>query len=98
IGGRFPPADPAWKDADSRALLATVVSELATAGWSVVNVDATVLLEAPRLAPHSAVMRATIAAARGVAVERVSVKAKTNEGLDAIGEGRAVAAQAVALI
>ena len=98
IGGRFPPSDPAWKDADSRALLATVAEELRAAGWSVINVDATVLLEAPRLAPHAAAMRAAIASALGIPENAVSVKAKTNEGLDAVGEGRAVAAQAVALI
>ncbi len=98
IGGRFPPSDPAWKEADSRTLLATVASELRAAGWSAVNVDATVLLQAPRLAPHIAAMRRTIAATLGVTFDAVSVKAKTNEGLDAVGEGRAVVAQAVALI
>src|SRR5579875_2071940 len=92
IGGRFPPSDPAWKDADSRLLLATVAAELRDAGWTVVNVDTTVVLEAPRLAPHIAAMRAAIAAAIGVDHDRVSVKAKTNEGLDAVGEGRAVVA------
>ena len=98
IGGHFPPSDPAWRDADSRDLAARVVAELRAAGWTIVNLDVTVLLEAPRLAPHIASMRAAVAQAFGIAPERVSIKAKTNEGLDAVGEGRAVAAQSVVLI
>lgn len=98
IGARFPPSDPAWKDADSRALAATVAAELRSGGWALLNVDATVVLESPRLAPHITAMRQAVAAALGIAVERVSIKAKTNEGLDAVGEGRAVAVHAIALI
>jgi 2-C-methyl-D-erythritol 2,4-cyclodiphosphate synthase len=98
IGGHFPPGDPRWQDADSRELLRSVVEELALAGWSVANVDANVIAERPRLAPHIAAMRDAIARTLGVPVGRVSVKAKTNEGLGPAGEGLAISAQAVALI
>jgi 2-C-methyl-D-erythritol 2,4-cyclodiphosphate synthase len=98
IGGHFPPGDPRWKDADSRELLRRVVGELDAAGWEIENVDAVVIVEAPRLAPHIAAIRESVALSLSVTRERVSVKAKTNEGLGPIGEGLAVAAQAVALI
>ncbi|HZU76325.1 MAG TPA: 2-C-methyl-D-erythritol 2,4-cyclodiphosphate synthase [Dehalococcoidia bacterium] len=98
IGAFFPPSDPRWRDADSAALLGEVAARLDVEGWRVENVDSTVVLERPKLAPHLAAMRARIAAVLGVALDRVSVKAKTNEGLGAIGAGDAVAAQAVALI
>jgi 2-C-methyl-D-erythritol 2,4-cyclodiphosphate synthase len=98
IGGHFPPSDPAWQDADSRKLAARVAAELRAAGWALINVDATVVLESPRLAPRIAAMRQAVATALGIDVTRVSIKAKSNEGLDAVGEGRAVAAHAIALI
>jgi 2-C-methyl-D-erythritol 2,4-cyclodiphosphate synthase len=98
IGGHFPPSDPAWQDADSRKLAARVAAELRAAGWALINVDATVILESPRLAPRIAAMRQAVATALGIDVTRVSIKAKSNEGLDAVGEGRAVAAHAIALI
>lgn len=98
IGGRFPPGDERWRNADSSAMLRQVAVELAAAGWRVGNVDANVIAEQPRLAPHLPAMCAAIAAALGVDVGRISVKAKTNEGLDATGAGLAIAAQAVALI
>src|SRR5579883_2146811 len=98
IGGHFPPGDPRWQDADSRELLRAVMDEVALAGWSVANVDATVIAERPRLAPHLAAMRDSIATTLGVHVSQVSVKAKTNEGLGPVGEGLAISAQAVALI
>jgi 2-C-methyl-D-erythritol 2,4-cyclodiphosphate synthase len=98
IGGHFPPSDPAWQDADSRKLAARVAAELRAAGWALINVDATVVLESPRLAPQIAAMRQAVATALGIDVTRVSIKAKSNEGLDAVGEGRAVAAHAIALI
>jgi 2-C-methyl-D-erythritol 2,4-cyclodiphosphate synthase len=98
IGGHFPPSDPAWQDADSRELAARVAAEVRAAGWALINVDATVVLESPRLAPRIAAMRQAVATALGIDVTRVSIKAKSNEGLDAVGEGRAVAAHAIALI
>ncbi|MHB8577437.1 MAG: 2-C-methyl-D-erythritol 2,4-cyclodiphosphate synthase [Dehalococcoidia bacterium] len=98
IGGHFPAGDPRWQDADSLDLLRRVGAELDAAGWRVENIDATVIVESPRLAPHIAAMCACIAGALGLEMERVSVKAKTNERLGAIGAGLAVAAEAVALI
>ena len=98
LGVHFPDRDPRWKDADSLQLLARVMWLAGERGYAVVNVDATVMLERPRLRPHIAEMRAKLAGVLGVEVNRVSVKAKTGEGLDAVGEGLAVAAQAVVLL
>ena len=95
IGGHFPDTDPAWAGADSLAILAAVVERLAGAGWSVGNVDCTVVLEAPKLAPHRAQMVANLA---GVVGAGVSVKATRAEGLGAIGRGEGVACWAVALV
>jgi 2-C-methyl-D-erythritol 2,4-cyclodiphosphate synthase len=98
LGMHFPDSDPQWKDADSLQLLSRVVW-LAREGHShIVNVDATVMLEAPHLRPYIVSMRERIAEALGIEVGCVSVKAKTGEGLDAVGKGLAVSAQAVVLI
>ena len=98
IGSHFPDTDPAWRDADSAALLATVVREVRTVGWRVGNIDATVICERPKLRPHVAAMRARIAALLECPVEAVSVKGKTNEGMDAIGQGEGLAVHCVALL
>ena len=98
IGVHFLDRDPQWKDADSLQLLARVMWLAGERGYRVVNVDATVLLEQPRLRPYIQDMRARLAGVLGVEIERVSVKAKSGEGLDAIGEGRAVTVQAVILL
>ncbi len=98
IGTHFPPDDPRYKDADSGALLRQVVAGLRRAACEPVNVDITVIAERPRIAPHAEAMRRVIAGALGVTPEQVSVKAKSNEGLDAVGRGEAVAAWAVALV
>jgi 2-C-methyl-D-erythritol 2,4-cyclodiphosphate synthase len=98
IGVHFPDSDPRWKDADSLQLLARVVWLASQRGFRVVNVDATVMLERPRLRPYMEEMRARLAEVLGVSVECVSVKAKTGEGLDAVGAGAAVTAQAVVLL
>jgi 2-C-methyl-D-erythritol 2,4-cyclodiphosphate synthase len=98
IGGVFPPGDPATHGADSTALLREIVARVRVAGWSPVNVDVTVIAEQPKIAPRAAEMRAAIAAALGVDAADVSVKGKTNEGLDAVGRGEALAAHAVALL
>jgi 2-C-methyl-D-erythritol 4-phosphate cytidylyltransferase/2-C-methyl-D-erythritol 2,4-cyclodiphosphate synthase len=98
IGRHFPDDDPAWKDASSVDLLRRAVGIARQAGWAVANVDCVVVAERPRLAPHADRMRDALAAALGVAVEAVGVKGKTNEGVDAIGRGEAIAAHAVALL
>ncbi len=98
LGLHFPDRDPRWKDADSMQLLARVMWLAKERGFRVVNVDATVMLERPKLRPHVEEMRARLAEVLGVELDRVSVKAKTGEGLDAVGEWRAVTAQAVVLL
>jgi len=98
IGRHFPDSDPRWKNANSLDLLARAVALVAAAGYEVGNVDVTVLLEKPKIKDRIDEMRARIAGALGVDVSRVSVKGKTNEGVDAIGRGEAIAAHAVALL
>jgi len=98
IGRHFPDTDPAFADADSRALLREVIGKLSAAGWSVVNIDATVIAQAPRLAPWIEPMRGAIAAASGMAIDRINVKATTSERLGFTGRGEGVAAEAVALV
>jgi 2-C-methyl-D-erythritol 2,4-cyclodiphosphate synthase len=80
------------------ALLAAACALVREAGYAVVNVDVTVIAERPKLAPHAAAMRSNLAGALGCAVEQVSVKAKTNEGVESMGAGTSMAAHAVALI
>ncbi len=98
LGVHFPDHDPRWKDADSLQLLARVVWLARQSGYAVGNVDATVMLERPRLRPYIQVMREKLAQTLAVDVNCVSVKAKTGEGLDAVGESRAVTVQAVVLL
>jgi 2-C-methyl-D-erythritol 4-phosphate cytidylyltransferase/2-C-methyl-D-erythritol 2,4-cyclodiphosphate synthase len=98
IGRQFPDSDPRWKDANSIGLLQNVVALVRAQGFEVGNVDVTVILEAPKIRDHVDAMRASIAAALGIDVARVSVKGKTNEGVDAVGRGEAIAAHAIALI
>ncbi len=98
IGQHFPPSEARWKDANSIALLRQVVARLHSQGWLVGNVDATVLAEAPRLAPHIPGMRACLAEALRVEIQQVSVKATTNEGLGAIGRREGISAMAVATV
>jgi 2-C-methyl-D-erythritol 4-phosphate cytidylyltransferase/2-C-methyl-D-erythritol 2,4-cyclodiphosphate synthase len=98
IGGHFPDSDPRWKGAVGLDLLGRAVALVASAGWSVANADVTVILERPRLAPHVGAIRTALAQVLGVRTDQVSVKAKTNEGLDAAGRGEAIAAHAVALL
>lgn len=98
IGQHFPDSDPAYEGADSLALLRAVGAELREHGFRVVNLDATVLAQAPKLAPYRESMRQNIADALGVRTEQVSVKATTEEGLGFTGRGEGIAAHAVALI
>ncbi len=96
LGGRFSDADPRFEGADSMVLLASCAAELRAAGYRVVNVDATIVLQQPRLASHVPAMRANIARVLGLALDRVSVKAKTSEGMGYTGDGTGIAAYAVA--
>ena len=98
IGRHFPDTDPAYAGADSLVLLRAVMDLLVQAGYQVDNVDATVLAQAPKLAPHIPRMRENLAQAMGVAVDRVSVKATTEEGLGFTGQKEGIAAHAVALL
>lgn len=98
IGQHFPPSDPRFKDADSRDLLARVLLLVARAGYAPVNVDATVIAEVPRIAPHAAAMRAAIAACLDLDLGAVSVKATTNEGMGFVGRGDGIAALATATL
>ena len=98
IGHYFPPDDPTFAGIDSRELLARTVEMIGPLGYAVGNVDATVIAERPRLAPHIKAMRQRIAEALEIDESRVSVKATTNEGLGDIGRGEGIAALAVALL
>lgn len=98
IGLHFPDSDPRWKDARSLDLLRQTVSMAEERGFEIGNVDVTVVLESPKLRGHIDRIRASLAAVLGIDVDRISVKAKTNEGVDAIGRGEAIAAHAVALL
>jgi 2-C-methyl-D-erythritol 2,4-cyclodiphosphate synthase len=98
IGRHFPDSAPRWKDASSLDFLYHVAALLAKGGFAIVNVDSTIDLERPKLAPHIERMRAKLARALGIPVDRVSVKAKTGEGIGHVGRGEAIRAEAVALI
>jgi 2-C-methyl-D-erythritol 4-phosphate cytidylyltransferase/2-C-methyl-D-erythritol 2,4-cyclodiphosphate synthase len=98
IGRHFPDTDPRWKDASSLDLLQRAAALVAEQGLEVGNVDVTVILEKPKIKDHVDAMRAAVAQAIGIDTGRVSIKGKTNEGVDAVGRGEAVAAHAVALI
>ena len=98
IGTLFPDSDPAYEGAEGAALLGRVARILEENGYKVGNVDATVLAQRPKLAPHIPLMRERLAAAMGIGPEQVSVKATTEEGLGFTGAGEGMAAHAVALI
>ena len=98
LGAHFPDHDPQWKDADSLQLLSRVMWLAGERGFHVVNVDAIVSLENPKLRPYVVTMREKIAEILGIEVGCVSIKAKTGEGLDAVGQGLAVTAQAIVLL
>ena len=98
IGSHFPDTDARWKDADSSQLLQAVVDEVHDAGYALGNLDATVICERPKLRPHVDAICARLAAILKVPMSRVSVKGKTNEGMDAVGRGLGIAVQCVVLL
>lgn len=98
IGAHFPDTDSRWKNADSLELLRAVRERMQAEGYAIVNIDSIVMLERPRLRPHIEEMRARLAAALETDANNVSVKAKTGERVDAVGESRAVMAQAVVML
>ncbi|WP_374673594.1 2-C-methyl-D-erythritol 2,4-cyclodiphosphate synthase [Ideonella sp.] len=98
IGRHFPDTALEFKGADSAVLLAEAVRRVRAAGWAVVNVDATIVAQAPKMAPHIPAMVERIAACLGVSTGQVNVKAKTAEKMGPVGEGRAIEARAVCLL
>lgn len=98
IGRHFPDTDPAYKGADSRELLRAATAMVVDAGWNVVNVDATVHAQAPKIGPHAKAMVTNIAADLGIEPNSVNVKAKTNEGLGHLGRKEGIAANVVVLL
>ena len=98
IGRHFPPSDPQWKGADSRAFLRHCNALLRDRGWRLGNADITVVCERPKVGPHAEAMRAALAEDLGVAIDAVSVKATTTETLGFTGRGEGIAAQAVCLV
>lgn len=98
IGRHFPDTDPAYKGISSLVLLSSVRDTITEAGWSVVNVDCTLVLQAPKIAPYVAAMTETVANCLGISTNAVSIKATTSEGLGYTGTGEGVVAYAVAMV
>lgn len=98
IGRHFPDTDPAFKGADSGVLLSEAVRRVRAKGFAIVNVDSTIVAQAPKLAPHMAAMQARIAELLGVEPDQVNVKAKTAEKMGPVGAGDAMEARAIALL
>lgn len=98
IGRHFPDTDPRYKGADSRVLLRGAVALLAEKGWRPVNIDATLIAQQPKLAPHAAAMVTNVAVDLGISVDSVNIKGKTNEKLGYLGREEAIEAQAVVLV
>jgi 2-C-methyl-D-erythritol 2,4-cyclodiphosphate synthase len=98
IGRRYPDTDPANRDVDSSRFVAETMADLRAGGWELVNADLTIVLERPKVSPFAEAMRQALAAALGSDPQCISLKAKTNEGVDAVGAGEAVACYAVVLV
>jgi 2-C-methyl-D-erythritol 2,4-cyclodiphosphate synthase len=98
IGQLFPDNDPRHESRDSREFLKEAAARVHALGWTISNIDATVILEKPKLSPHKDAMRSVIAAALGIDNGRVGIKGKTHEKVDAVGESRAIEVHAVALL
>jgi len=98
IGHFFPNTDPTWKDADSQQLLQRVCAEITRLGYDIVNLDATVIAEKPRLAPHLDALKQALGHTTGLLPDEIGLKCTTNEGVGDLGRGLAIAAHAVALL
>ncbi|MDR1284396.1 MAG: 2-C-methyl-D-erythritol 2,4-cyclodiphosphate synthase [Opitutaceae bacterium] len=98
IGHYFPNTDPVWENINSQILLRSVAAELHARGWEIVNLDATLIAERPKISPRLDEMKTALARSAGITPAQVGLKATTNEGSDDIGRGLAIAAHAVALI
>jgi 2-C-methyl-D-erythritol 2,4-cyclodiphosphate synthase len=98
IGAHFPDTDPEFAGADSMRLLCEAVVRIRAAGFEIVNIDSTIVAQAPTLAPHIAEMRERLAGVLGISADQLSVKAKTAERMGPVGEGRAIEARAVCLL
>ena len=98
IGRHFPDTDAQFKGADSSVLLAEAMRRVRAQGWELVNIDSTIVAQAPKLAPHMPAIHAGVAKALGVASDQVNVKAKTAEKLGPVGQGQSIEARAVALL
>ena len=98
IGRHFPDTDPQFKGADSSVLLAEAMRRVRAQGWELINIDSTIVAQAPKLAPHMAAIEAGVARALGAQIDQVNVKAKTAEKLGPVGQGQSMEARAVALL
>ena len=98
IGRMFPDTDERWKGADSAVLLAEAARRVAEQGWRIVNIDSTIVAQAPKLAPHMGAIVARIASVLGLEVHQVNVKAKTAERLGPVGQGQSIEARAAVLL
>jgi 2-C-methyl-D-erythritol 2,4-cyclodiphosphate synthase len=98
IGTHFPDTDPKWKDANSLRFLEHVRDLIAARGMRIEHIDAVVITEKPKLGPHFPAIRESLATSLGIEPQRINLKAKTNEGVDAVGRGEAIAAQAIATV
>ena len=98
IGRHFPDTDARWQGADSRALLRQVLQLLQQGGFCIVNIDATIIAEQPKMAPHIPAMVANVAADLGLSSAQVNIKAKTFERIGALGRGEGIAVEAIALL
>lgn len=98
LGERFPESDARWRDADSMLLLGRCAAEVRAAGYGIVNVDATIVVQSPRMAPHLGAMRANLSARLEVPLAQISVKAKSSDGMGYTGDGTGVAVYATALL
>ena len=98
IGSFFPPSDPQWKNAPSRIFLEEAARQIAKRNGQLINVDAMLITETPRIVPHIPAMKKNIAAARGIATDAVGIKATTNEAMGFVGRGEGMAAHAVASV
>jgi 2-C-methyl-D-erythritol 2,4-cyclodiphosphate synthase len=98
IGQLFPDNDPEWKAADSRIFVEEAARRMRDVGYVIGNLDVTLILQRPKLAPHKAVIRTNLAGLLGCGVDQVNIKGKTHENVDAIGEGRAIGCHVVVLL